>query len=70
MGWNTRNKFGCAVDENLIRQAAEAMASSGKRDAGHVYLVIDDCWPVGATRRDATRRERQHQPNPQRFPSG
>jgi len=29
MGWNSWNKFGCDVDEQKVRHAADAMASSG-----------------------------------------
>jgi len=46
MGFNTWNKFGCDVDETLIRQTADALAETGMRDAGYKYLVIDDCWQV------------------------
>ncbi len=44
MGFNTWNKFGCDVDETLIRQTADAMVETGMLDAGYRYLVIDDCW--------------------------
>ena len=46
MGWNSWNKFSCHVDEQLIEATADAMASSGMRDAGYRYVVIDDCWQV------------------------
>lgn len=46
MGWNSWNKFGCNVNEDLIRQTADAMVSSGMKDAGYQYVVIDDCWQV------------------------
>ncbi|MGA9118433.1 MAG: glycoside hydrolase family 27 protein [Bacteroidota bacterium] len=46
MGWNSWNKFGCDLNESLIRQTADAMAASGMRDAGYQYVVIDDCWQV------------------------
>ena len=46
MGWNSWNKFACDVNEALIRQTADAMVSSGMRDAGYRYIVIDDCWQV------------------------
>jgi len=46
MGWNSWNKFGCNVDENMIRGMADAMVSSGMKDAGYEYVVIDDCWQV------------------------
>jgi hypothetical protein len=44
MGWNSWNHFACNVDETVIRTAADQLVSSGMRDAGYVYLVIDDCW--------------------------
>ena len=47
MGWNTWNKFECNVSEKLIRGAADALVSTGMRDAGYEYVVIDDCWQVG-----------------------
>ena len=50
MGWNSWNKFGCKVTEELVRGAADALVSSGMKDAGYTYLVIDDCWQ---TSRDA-----------------
>src|SRR6266404_3596477 len=46
MGWNSWNKFQCNVDENLIRQTADAIVSSGMKDAGYQYVVIDDCWQI------------------------
>jgi alpha-galactosidase len=44
MGWNTWNKFACNVSEDLVKGAADAMVSSGMKDAGYQYIVIDDCW--------------------------
>jgi alpha-galactosidase len=46
MGWNSWNHFGCNVSDSLIRGTADAMVSSGMRDAGYRYVVIDDCWQV------------------------
>jgi alpha-galactosidase len=46
MGWNSWNKFHCDVSETLIMQAADAMISSGMKDAGYEYIVIDDCWQI------------------------
>jgi alpha-galactosidase len=64
MGWNSWNKFACDVDENLIRETADAMVTSGMKAAGYQYIVIDDCW----------HGERDNlgfiQPDPDRFPSG
>jgi alpha-galactosidase len=64
MGWNSWNKFGCDVSEQLIRSVADAMISSGLKDAGYQYVVIDDCWQV--SRDDSGNIV----PDPQRFPSG
>ena len=64
MGWNSWNKFGCDIDEQVVRQIADAMVSSGLRDAGYEYVNIDDCWQ-GA--RDA---QGFIQADPQRFPGG
>jgi alpha-galactosidase len=46
MGWNSWNKFGCNVSEVMIMGIADAMVSSGMKDAGYQYIVIDDCWQV------------------------
>jgi hypothetical protein len=42
MGWNSWNHFHNKVDDATIRAQAEAMVSSGMRDAGYIYLNIDD----------------------------
>lgn len=64
MGWNSWNKFACNVSEDLIKQAADAMVSSGMKDAGYQYIVVDDCWQVS---RDP---EGNIVPDPHRFASG
>ncbi len=64
MGWNSWNKFACNVDENLIRQTADAMVSSGMKAAGYEYVNIDDCWHG-----DRDSLGFIH-PDPKRFPSG
>ncbi len=46
MGWNSWNKFHCDVSEALIMQTADALVSTGMKDAGYEYIVIDDCWQV------------------------
>jgi len=64
MGWNSWNKFGCDVDEKLIRETAEAMVTTGLKAAGYQYVVIDDCWQIA---RDA---KGNIVVDPKRFPSG
>ena len=44
MGWNSWNHFRDKVDDASVRAQAEAMVSSGMRDAGYVYINIDDTW--------------------------
>ncbi|MEU0880241.1 ricin-type beta-trefoil lectin domain protein [Lentzea sp. NPDC005914] len=65
LGWNSWNTFGCDISESKIRETADAMVSSGMRDAGYEYVVIDDCWFDPA--RDASGALRG---SPERFPSG
>jgi alpha-galactosidase len=64
MGWNSWNHFACNVDEKTIREVADAMVTSGMKDAGYVYVNIDDCWHGT---RDSLGFIR---PDPERFPSG
>jgi alpha-galactosidase len=44
MGWNYLEHLGCNINEALIRQQADALVSSGMRDLGYRYVVVDDCW--------------------------
>jgi alpha-galactosidase len=44
MGWNSWNKFANRIDDATVRGIADAMASNGMRDAGYVYVNIDDTW--------------------------
>lgn len=65
MGWNTWNTFAGNINEKLVKETAEALIRSGMRDAGYVYVVLDDCWAL---------RERDEEgnlvPDPEKFPSG
>ncbi len=44
MGWNSWNIFHENINERQIREIADAMISSGLRDAGYVYVNLDDKW--------------------------
>jgi alpha-galactosidase len=44
MGWNSWNLFAGKIDDQTVRAIADAMVSSGKRDAGYIYINIDDTW--------------------------
>lgn len=61
MGWNSWNRFATEIDDATVRQVADAMVSSGMRDAGYRYIIIDDGWQG---KRDA---QGVLQPNP-KFP--
>jgi alpha-galactosidase len=65
MGWNSWNHYTYdGISERVVMETADAMVSSGMRDAGYEYIVIDDCWQV----------DRDNYGNiiadPVRFPSG
>ncbi|WP_263369015.1 glycoside hydrolase family 27 protein [Edaphobacter dinghuensis] len=48
MGWNSWNKYACkGINEGVVRETADAMASNGMKDAGYQYVIIDDCWQTG-----------------------
>jgi len=44
MGWNSWNNFKGRVNDAVVREIADAMVSSGMKDAGYVYINIDDTW--------------------------
>jgi alpha-galactosidase len=44
MGWSTWNHFEHDISDALVRAQADAMVSSGMRDAGYVYVNIDGGW--------------------------
>ncbi|MBO0865402.1 MAG: glycoside hydrolase family 27 protein, partial [Mycobacterium sp.] len=65
MGWNDWYSFGCNINEQLIEQTADAIVSSGMRDAGYQYVNLDDCWMSHS--RDANGNL---QADPVKFPHG
>jgi alpha-galactosidase len=44
MGWNAWNLFHDYIDEKTVREVADAMIASGMRDAGYIYVNVDDEW--------------------------
>jgi alpha-galactosidase len=44
MGWNSWNHFAEHVTDADIRAAADALVRTGMRDAGYVYVNVDDTW--------------------------
>ena len=65
MGWNSWNAFHTDITEQKIKDAAQALVSSGMKAAGYEYINIDDAWMD--TVRDAGGRL---QADPKRFPHG
>lgn len=65
MGYNTWNTFGDKIDEQLLKDLADALVSTGLKDLGYNYLVIDDCW---------AEKERDENgklvPDKEKFPNG
>jgi alpha-galactosidase len=44
MGWSSWNAFGQEIDDKAVRQTADALVATGLRDAGYIYVNIDDGW--------------------------
>ncbi|MEO5961755.1 MAG: glycoside hydrolase family 27 protein [Opitutaceae bacterium] len=65
MGWNTWNTFQSKISETLLKETADLIVSSGMKDAGYTYIVIDDTW---------SKRQRDENgnlvPDPEKFPNG
>ena len=64
MGWSSWNTFSVNISEDIIKGQADAMVSQGLKDAGYLYINIDDGFQYGRT---AQGKVRIH---PQRFPHG
>jgi len=44
MGWNSWNHFAEHVTDADVRSAADMLVSTGMRDAGYIYVNVDDTW--------------------------
>jgi alpha-galactosidase len=44
MGWNTWNTFQTKISEDMLKEMVDVYLSSGMRDAGYQYFVLDDGW--------------------------
>ncbi|WP_322973077.1 MULTISPECIES: glycoside hydrolase family 27 protein [Gordonia] len=65
MGWSSAQSLGCEVSETAIHEQADALVSSGLRDAGYRYVIVGDCWSARERAADGALV-----PDPRRFPSG
>jgi alpha-galactosidase len=66
MGWNSWNTFQTNISEQLVKGTADIMISSGMKDAGYTYIVLDDGWM--AKERDSITGDLI--PDPEKFPNG
>lgn len=66
MGWNSWNMFQTNISEELVKQTVDLMISSGMKDAGYNYIVLDDGWM--AMKRDSITGDLV--PDPKKFPHG
>ncbi|OKS85103.1 glycoside hydrolase family 27 protein [Mucilaginibacter polytrichastri] len=44
MGFNTWNTFQTNINEQMLKEMVDTYVSSGMRDAGYQYFVLDDGW--------------------------
>lgn len=64
MGWMTWNYFGENINEQIIKEMADAMVISGMSNAGYKYIMIDDGWQGGRDNKN------NMIPDVKKFPSG
>jgi alpha-galactosidase len=65
MGWNSWNTFASGISEQLIKDMADKMVSSGMRDLGYQYVNLDDFWQMAERGQDG-----RIQINKDKFPNG
>ncbi|SDZ86721.1 alpha-galactosidase [Arachidicoccus rhizosphaerae] len=65
MGWNSWNTFQTHINEDLIKKTADNIVSTGMKEAGYIYLVLDDGWMT--KQRDSLG---YLVPDPEKFPHG
>ena len=54
MGWNSWNTFQTNIDEPLLKGMVDTYVSSGMKDAGYQYFVLDDGWMAMERDKDGT----------------
>jgi alpha-galactosidase len=64
MGWNSWNKYGCSINETIIKSITDSIISKNLDKLGYKYVVIDDCWQAKRTNFGQIRAD------PRKFPSG
>jgi len=63
MGWNSWNLFEGDVSEKLVKEIADAITTSGMREAGYEYIVIDDLWVGGRDAKNELYADKNKFPN-------
>ncbi len=65
MGWTSWNAFQNNIDESVLTQTADLLVSTGLKDVGFKYLLVDDVW-------HSEKRLSNGKPtyNAQKFPNG
>src|SRR5690349_5445690 len=66
MGWNSWNTFQTNISEELVKGIADVMVSSGMKDAGYSYIVLDDGWMT----MERDRKTGDLVADPKKFPHG
>jgi alpha-galactosidase len=66
VGWSSWNNFGEDINEQLLVETIDAMVANGMRDAGYVFVNLDDGWQ----RYKGARRDHPLEVDPQKFPRG
>src|ERR1700691_4778242 len=65
MGWNSWNTFQTNIDEPLLKGMVDTYVSSGMKDAGYTYFVLDDGWMTMDRDKDGNLVA-----DPEKFPNG
>jgi len=65
MGWNSWATYELNINEALIRAMADTMVSSGMKDAGYEYVIVDAGWKAKNRNADG-----KLVADPGKFPSG
>jgi alpha-galactosidase len=65
MGWNSWNTFATDINEQLVKDIADAFIKLGLKDAGYEYIVLDDGWMAKERDKDGNLMA-----DPIKFPGG
>lgn len=66
MGWSSWNNFGVEINEQLIIETIDTMVDNGMRDAGYIYVNLDDGWQ----HYKGSREDHPLEYDPEKFPRG